>query len=156
MEEIGNAAFRKYETCSEQILHVYLASQRSGKLGEGRNASLQPNRLNFWKFGWSDFRDFVLTIPILCPTYHFQWKILAKRHPVVLFTSYMTFVLPTHNQVSWGTWLIISNPQWRKNIRLDHPRLVKMIEAFQGEREIVLVMEHLAGVWAIRLWKRSW
>ena len=26
MEEIGNAAFRKYETCSEQILHVYLAS----------------------------------------------------------------------------------------------------------------------------------
>ena len=30
-------------------------------------------------------------------------------------------------------------------IRLDHPRLVKMIEAFQGEREIVVVMEHLAG-----------
>ena len=23
----------------------------------------------------------------------------------ILFTSYMTFVLPTHNQVSWGTWL---------------------------------------------------
>ena len=105
MEEIGNAAFRKYETCSEQILHVYLASQRSGKLGEGRNATLQPNPVKFWKFGWSDFRDFVLTIPILCPTYPFQWKILAKRHPVVLFTSYMTFVLPTHNQVSWGTWL---------------------------------------------------
>ena len=95
MEEIGNAAFRKYETCSEQILHVYLASQRSGKLGEGRNASLQPNRLNFWKFGWSDFRDFVLTVPILCPTYPFQWKILAKKTPEVLFTSYMAFVLPT-------------------------------------------------------------
>ena len=30
-------------------------------------------------------------------------------------------------------------------IRLNHPRLVKMIEAFQGEREIVVVMEHLAG-----------
>ena len=30
-------------------------------------------------------------------------------------------------------------------IRLDPPRLVKMIEAFQGEREIVVVMEHLAG-----------
>jgi len=29
--------------------------------------------------------------------------------------------------------------------KLDHPRLVKMIEAFQGEREIVVVMEHLAG-----------
>jgi len=29
--------------------------------------------------------------------------------------------------------------------KLNHPRLVKMIEAFQGEREIVVVMEHLAG-----------
>ena len=30
-----------------------------------------------------------------------------------------------------------------------------MIEAFQGEREIVLVMEHLAGVWAIRLYEND-
>ena len=72
-----------------------IGGRRSGKLEEGTNATLQPNRLNFWKFGWSEFRDFVLTIPILCPTYPFQWKILAKRHPEVLFTSYMAFVLPT-------------------------------------------------------------
>ena len=96
-------AFEKYDCSVEREIHIgkclakkwQIGGRRSGKLEEGRNATLQPNPVKLWKFGRSDLRVFVLIVQILCLTYHIQWNFLAKRHPEVLFTSYMAFVLPT-------------------------------------------------------------
>ena len=50
-------------------------------------------------------RVHVLAIPIMCTILHFQWNFLPQSVMEVQFPGYRHFVLPTHNTVSWGTWL---------------------------------------------------
>ena len=53
-------------------------------------------------------RVHVLEIPIMCTILHFQWTFLPQSVMEVQFPGYRHFVLPTHNTVSWGTWLPLS------------------------------------------------
>ena len=53
-------------------------------------------------------RVHVLTISIMCTILHFQWKFLPQSVMEGKFPGYRPFVLPTHNTVSWGTWLLLT------------------------------------------------
>ena len=55
-------------------------------------------------------RVHVSSRPILCGVVHFQWKFLSQSAMEEKFPALRPFVLPTHNQVSWGTWLTVT--QW--------------------------------------------
>ena len=50
-------------------------------------------------------RVHVLRRPILCGVVHFQWTFLPQSAMEEIFPALRPFVLPTHNHVSWGTWL---------------------------------------------------
>ena len=47
----------------------------------------------------------VLTIPIMCTFTHFLCIFLPQSTSKPQFPCFWHFVLPTHNTVSWGTWL---------------------------------------------------
>ena len=79
----------------------------SGKSAEGRKAALQPHPVNLREFFRWQMIALVLTISILCLVDHFQWKKFSQSAREVQFPGYRPFVLPTHNQVSWGTRLVI-------------------------------------------------
>ena len=48
----------------------------------------------------------VLTIPIMCTFTHFLCIFLPQSTSKPQFPCFWHFVLPTHNTVSWGTWLV--------------------------------------------------
>ena len=75
------------------------------KLVVDRKAALQPHPVNLREFFRWQMIALVLTISILCLGDHFQWKKFSQSAREVQFPGYRPFVLPTHNQVSWGTWL---------------------------------------------------
>ena len=88
---------------------VAYRAKESGKPGEGRKAALQPHPVQFCEFCQRQVWDHVLTIPIMCTVFHFQCNFLPQSAVEVQFPGYRAFVLPTHNQVSWGTWLLVSH-----------------------------------------------
>ena len=101
---ITKARPKKYDCSEIEIYSRENALQTSGKSVEGEVANWWKGQMPLcsrtqWIFESladqnSEFLCWRFQL-ILCPTYPFQWKILAKRHPEVLFTSYMAFVLPT-------------------------------------------------------------
>ena len=70
-------------------------ASRSGKLGEGRKAALQPQPVNLRDFFRWKLIALVLTISILCLGDHFQWKKFSQSAVEVQFPGYRPFVLPT-------------------------------------------------------------
>ena len=105
----------KYETWLWKKSSWTNAKSRSGKSAEGQVANRpkgekQLYSRNQWTcvsfFNWK-LIALVLTISILCLGDHFQWKKFSQSAVEVQFPGYRPFVLPTHNQVSWGTWLKI-------------------------------------------------
>ena len=81
---------------------------RGGESPNERRGEKQLHRRTQWtyaRFVTEKVRVHVLTIPIMCPFLHFQSNFLPQSAMEVQFPGYRHFVLPTHNTVSWGTWL---------------------------------------------------
>ena len=60
---------------------------------------------SFASFVTEKVRLHVLTIPIMCTFIHFLCIFLPQLTSEPQFPCFRHFVLPTHNTVSWGTWL---------------------------------------------------
>ena len=54
----------------------------------------------------------LLTIPIMCTFTHFLCIFLPQSTSKPQFPCFWHFVLPTHNTVSWGTWLYLTHLEW--------------------------------------------
>ena len=82
-----------------------MRGRKSPNWGKGEKQLHSRTQWTYARFVNEKERVHVLTIPIMCTIPHFQWKCLPQSVMEVQFPGYRHFVLPTHNTVSWGTWL---------------------------------------------------
>ena len=72
---------------------------------KGQKQLHSRTQCTFASFVTEKVRLHVLTIPIMCTFIHFLCIFLPQSTSEPQFPCFRHFVLPTHNTVSWGTWL---------------------------------------------------
>ena len=92
---------KKSEKCKWQIGGAQVANWRRGEKQLYSRTQCTCARLVNEKV-----RVYVSSRPILCGVVHFQWTFLPQSAMEEIFPALRPFVLPTHNHVSWGTWLL--------------------------------------------------
>ena len=93
---------KKSEKCKWQIGGAQVANWRKGE-----KQLYSRTQCTFASLVNEKVRVHVSSRPILCVVVNFQWKFLPQSATEEKFPGYRPFVLPTHNHVSWGTWLVL-------------------------------------------------
>ena len=114
VEQIWNVNLREIQ------LKNAVANWRKGVANwrKGEKQLHSRTQCTFASFVTEKVRLHVLTIPIMCTFIHFLCIFLPQSTSEPQFPCFRHLVLPTHNTVSWGTWLSVTSlktsclPSW--------------------------------------------